>query len=95
MGDMTPKAVTIGAALVLGGALLGMNFPIADALWGGPYGLSSSGSTLTVWRMNQRTGQVSLCLVEEPNKIIREAPTPRATAGMTPQCSPWGPAAER
>ena len=93
---MTPKTVAIGAALALAGVLLGMNFPIADALWGGPYVLSSSSSRgLVVWRMNQRTGQVSLCLLEKANGIIRESPTPRATASMTPQCSPWGPAAER
>ncbi len=38
---MTPKIVAIGAVLVLSGVLLGMNYPIADALWrGGPYALS-------------------------------------------------------
>ncbi len=92
---MTPKTVTIAAALAVVGVLLGMNYPIADTLWrGGPYGLSASGGKPgAVWRMNQRTGQVSLCLFEgSASDWEAETPTPRQTARMTPQCSPWGPA---
>ncbi len=95
---MTPKAVAIVAALVLGGVLLGMNYPIADALWrGGPYGLSAVGTKAgAVWRMNQRTGQVSLCLFEGVYSDWKaETLTPLQTARMTPQCSPWGPTTER
>ncbi len=93
---MTPKTVAIGAALVFGGVLLGMNYPIADALWGGPYGLSGTGPG-AVWRMNQRTGQVSLCFIEgaSTSDFKAETPTPRQTARITPRCSPWGPATER
>ena len=90
---MTPKIVAIGAVLVLSGVLLGMNYPIADALWGGPYGLSAGKTQGTVWRMNQRTGQVSLCFIEGDFTV--ETPTPRQTARMTPRCSPWGPAVAR
>ncbi len=95
---MTPKTVTIAAALAVVGVLLGMNYPIADALWrGGPYALSATGGKPgAVWRMNQRTGQISLCFVEGGASDFKaESPTPRQTARTTPQCSPWGPAAER
>ena len=93
---MTPKTIAIGAALVVGGGLLGMTYPIADALWGGPYGLSAgAGLRGPVWRMNLRTGHVSLCLFEgDASAWKAETPTPRQTARMTPQCSPWGPVTE-
>ena len=71
---MTPKTVAIGAALVVGGVVLGMNY--ADALWGGPYGLSSAGSIGATWRMNQRTGQVSLCFIEGASASDFTAETP-------------------
>ncbi len=65
--EMTSKTVAIGAALAFGGVLLGMNFPIADAMWGGPYGLSAAGSTGGAgWRMNQRQGQVTSLTFKSP-----------------------------
>ncbi len=91
------RAVLLVAVLVVAGVLLGMNYPIADALWrGGPYELSASGKPGAVWRMNQRTGQVSLCLFEgSGGDWTTETPTPRQTARMTPRCSLWGPTVER
>jgi hypothetical protein len=77
---MTPKTVTIAAALAVGGVLLGMNYPIAEAQLDGPYVLSAGGSQ-TVWRMNTQTGKISLCATPSSNEL--------------PQCSPWGPATER
>ncbi len=90
------RAVLLVAALVAL-VLVGMNFPIADALWGGPYGLTSSGGKrAAVWRMNQRTGQVSFCLFQGGASAWEaKSPTPRQTARITPRCSPWGPATER
>ena len=94
---MTLKTVTIAVALAVAGVLLGMNLPIAEAQRGGPYALSSSGSKgVAVWRMNQRTGQVSICLFEGGSgwKAETKTLTPKQTASLTPRCSPWGPAAE-
>ncbi len=93
---MTPKTVAIGTALAVAGVLLGMNYPIAGALWrGGPYGLSASREPGAVWRMNQRTGQVSLCLFQGGASAWKaETPTPQQKARLTPRCSPWGPATE-
>jgi len=102
---MTPKAVAIGVALAVAGVLLGMN---VNALWGGPYAFSPLGSNPPfIWRMNQRTGQVSLCLwagtasdwktgitAGELRKELSGQAAPRQTARTTPQCSPWGPVAE-
>ena len=63
---MTLKTVAIGAALVVAGVLLGMNYPIADALRGGPYALSAGGAKF-VWRINTQTGEDSLCGVAGPD----------------------------
>ncbi len=102
---MTPKTVAIGAVLALAGVLLGMNFPIAEAQRvDGPYALTGGGAPAVVWRMNQRTGQVSLCVLEKPKEIIRKTSEPRAVditktsepraVDITPRCSAWGPATE-
>ncbi len=96
--DMTLKTVVIGAVLVIGGVLLGMNYPIADAQWrGGPYALSAiSTKPGAVWRMNQRTGQVSFCFLEGDVAAFKsETPTPRQSKLITPRCAPWGPITER
>ncbi len=89
------RAALLVAVLGLGGVLLGMNYPIADALWrGGPYALSA-GASGAVWRMNQRTGQVSFCFLEgDATAFKSETPTPRQSKLTTPRCAPWGPAAE-
>ena len=86
---MTPKTVAIGAVLVVAGVLLGMTYPIADALWGGPYALSAGGSigdATYAWRMNQRTGQVSVCGLLLPQALLL-APDVAAQEGFdTPGC---------
>ena len=78
---MTAKTVAIGVALVLVGVLVGLNVPIAEAQRGGPYAISS-GHASTAWRMNVRTGQVSVCKSKIP---FDENPG-------RPVCSSWGPA---
>ncbi len=95
---MTPKTVAIGAVLVLVGVLLGMNYPIAEALWrGGPYALSAGGANF-VWRVKTQTGEVSLCGVAGPQAVYVNMETAEGEADrqllITPKCSPWGPAAE-
>jgi len=82
---MTPKTVTIAVALAVGGVLLGMNYPIAEAQQGGPYAISPGSADVAgaIWRVNQATGQVSFCFVAE--EATKEPP----------MCSPWGPATER
>ncbi len=72
---MTPKTVAIGAALVLVGVLLGMNFSTAEAQRDGPYALSAGGGSIGgdatyAWRMNLPTGEVSLCVVIGPQLIF-------------------------
>ncbi len=75
---MTAKTVAIGVALVLVGVLVGLNVPMADAQRDGSYGLSAGSAGLggdgaSTWRMNLRTGQVSVCgtLVETRLIIAR------------------------
>lgn len=98
--DMTSKTVAIGAALALVGVLLGMNLPIAEVQRGGPYALSAGGGSIGgkatyAWRMNLRTGQVSLCGLLLPDAVL-SAPEAAAQEGLdTPKCSAWGPAAAR
>ena len=60
--DMMLKTVAIATALAVGGVLLGMNYPIAEAQQGGPYALSAVGVGVGVgddptyaWRINTRT----------------------------------------
>ena len=97
---MTPKTVAFGATLALVGVLLGMNIPIAEAQRDGPYALSAGGDSIGdnatyAWRMNLRTGQVSVCGLGVP-KLMLFAPEEAAKEGLdTPRCSPWGPAAAR
>jgi len=100
---MTSKTIAIGAALALGGVLLGMNYPIADALWrGGPYALSAGGggvggdaNVTYAWRINTRTGKVSVCGLLVPEMML-VYPDMAAQEGLdTPKCSLWGPATER
>ncbi len=94
--DMTPKTAAIGAALAVAGVLLGMNYPIAEAQPDGPYALSAGGANF-VWRMNTRTGEVSLCGVAGPQAVYANMETAEGEADrrflMTPKCSPWAPAA--
>ena len=80
---MTPKTVTIAVAIAVGGVLLGMNYPIAEAQRDGPYGLSAIDSG-AVWRMDRRTGQVSICFPEGED-----------VEDIILLCSVWGPVAER
>ncbi len=98
---MTPKTVAIGAALALAGVLLGMNFPIAEVQpAGGPYALSAGGvgggaNATYVWRMNTRTGKVSVCGLLLPQAMLA-APDIAAQKGLdTPKCSRWGQATIR
>ena len=100
---MTPKTVAIGAALALAGVLLGMNFPIAEVQpAGGPYALSAGGVGVGggadgtyAWRINTRTGKVSVCGLLVPQMML-VAPDKAAQEGLdTPKCSPWGQATIR
>ena len=97
---MTPKTVAIGAALVVAGVLLGMNYPIAEAQRDGPYALSAGGGSISgdvtyAWRMNTRTGKVSVCGLLVPQMML-VAPDKAAQEGLdTPKCSPWGQATLR
>ena len=99
---MTPKTVAIGAALALAGVLLGMNFPIAEVQSaGGPYALSAGGgvgggaNVTYAWRINTRTGKVSVCGLLVPQMML-VAPDKAAQEGLdTPKCSPWGQATIR
>ncbi len=102
---MTPKTVAIGAALALAGVLLGMNFPIAEVQpASGPYALSAGGvgggvgggaNGTYAWRINTRTGKVSVCGLLVPQMML-VAPDKAAQEGLdTPKCSPWGQATIR
>ena len=99
---MTPKTVAIGAALALAGVLLGMNLPIAEAQPDGPYALSAGGggvgggaNVTFAWRINTRTGKVSVCGLLVPQMML-VAPDKAAQEGLdTPKCSPWGQATIR
>jgi len=99
------RAGLLVAALVIGGVLLGMNYPIAEALWrGGPYALSAGGvgvgggggaNVTYAWRINTRTGKVSVCGLLVPQMML-VAPDEAAQESLyTLKCSPWGPSAER
>ncbi len=83
---MTAKTVAIGVALVLVGVLVGLNVPIAEAQRDGPYALSATDSG--VWRMNLRTGQVSICGVTLAPKAIpffrRSGKNPSVRRGFLP-----------
>ncbi len=99
---MTPKTVAIGAALALAGVLLGMNLPISEAQPDGPYALSAGGggvgggaNVTFAWRINTRTGKVSVCGLLVPQMML-VAPDKAAQEGLdTPKCSPWGQATIR
>ena len=97
--DMTPKTIAIGAALALAGVLLSMNLPIAEAQRGGPYelaagggGFDAGGYATYVWRLNQQTGEVSVCGVVAAKGIFLETTVDEAALRLlfTPMCSPWG-----
>lgn len=98
---MTPKTVTIAVVLAVGGVLLGMNYPIAEAQQDGPYALSAVGGGVGdddagatyAWRINTRTGAVSVCGLLFP-RLMLVKPDFSAQQGLdVPKCSPWGPAA--
>ncbi len=76
---MTLKTIAIGVMLVVVGVVMGMSVPNAEAKRerDGQFALSA-GSDSEVWRINVKTGAVSIC--ENP----RGAPN-------VPICSPWEP----
>ena len=96
---MTPKTVSIAVAIAVVGVLLGMNYPIAEAQQGGPYALSAVGVGVGVgddptyaWRINTRTGEVSVCGLHFPRMMLFK---PEGQMGFdVPKCSPWGPVTE-
>ena len=80
--DMMLKTVAIATALAVGGVLLGMNYPIAEAQ-----------QDAYAWRINTRTGAVSVCGLLFP-RLMLVKPDFSAQQGLdVPKCSPWGPVA--
>ena len=90
---MTAKTVAIGAALVLVGVLVGLNVPMAEAQRDGPYALSATEGG--VWRMNLRTGQVSICgvaMTPGSQALSVTSPSGFPPEWSVPKCSAWVPA---